>query len=903
MPSCPKEQALASFRRLELQVAAEVRTAARGVESGFKRVASTQAARRLAEQRLDAESKKFDAGMSTNFLVTQAQRDLATAEVAELRAISDYRKSVINFQRVQEAGVSGTGAVAVLAGSSRRRAGQPGAAVRRGRLGPIAAQRTRARERGPPGPLSCLFTPSLHLRSDAAPRCRSKLAAWLQHDDVSSGSSSSPSSSPAASSCSGAAGRRRSSPPATVDRGDVVEVVGATGTLEAVTTVQIGSQVSGTIQSLYADFNSTVKKGQVIARLDPSILDARLGQAQANLLAARANVERARATVEDTRQKYERAKELAGQKLLPATDLETAKANYDGAVAQLKANEAAESQAVANVNQAKVDLSHTVIDTPIDGVVISRNVDVGQTVAASFQAPVLFVIANDLAQMRVNASVDEADVGRVREGQDVIFHVDAFPEREFKGTVEQVRLNPTTVSNVVSYNTIVAVDNRDLLLRPGMTATVSVVVRKAENALRLPAAALRFRPEGYQRPTGGAATAAAAGARPGRRSGPAARAAGRAALAMGRAAAGRPGAGAVLRGRHGGRAPEDPAAAARGRGAAGRPPSSCPTRRGSRRRSTCGSASPTASSSSCARASTRAPSSSPAPRSRERAPRARDRGPGPRRPRTPSARSGRSRGSGRPMAEPLIRVVDLKRSYALGDVTVHALRGVSLDIAAGLLRRRGRRLGLRQVDAHEHPRPPRPPDLRPATSSTGEDVSGFDRDRRAELRNRKIGFVFQNFSLLPRTTALENVELPLLYNGRGHRPARAPRQGDVSLLERRRPRRARPPHAEPALRRPAAARGDRPLARQRPGADPGRRADRQPRQPHERRDHGDPAAAQPRAAASRCSSSPTSTTSPSTATRVVTVRDGRVLTDEPVDAAAATPRPSSPRCRPVEAEA
>jgi len=299
----------------------------------------------------------------------------------------------------------------------------------------------------------------------------------------------------------------------TIDRGDIVEVVGATGTLEAVTTVQVGSQVSGTIQSLYADFNSTVKKGQVIARLDPSILQARLGQAEASVLSAQANVDRSRATVEDTRQKYERAKELAATKLIAETDLETAKSNYDGAVASLKASQAAESQAVANLNQSKVDLSHTIIDTPIDGVVISRNVDVGQTVAASFQAPVLFVIANDLARMRVNAAVDEADVGRVREGQEVVFHVDAFPEREFKGTVEQVRLNPTTVSNVVSYNTIVAVDNRDLLLRPGMTATVSIVVRKAENALRLPASALRFRPEGYQRPTGSAAAATATGQR------------------------------------------------------------------------------------------------------------------------------------------------------------------------------------------------------------------------------------------------------------------------------------------------------------------------------------------------------------------------------------------------------
>lgn len=283
-----------------------------------------------------------------------------------------------------------------------------------------------------------------------------------------------------------------------VDRGDVVEVVGATGTLEAVTTVQLGSQVSGTIETLYADFNSTVKKGQVVARLDPSLFRARRGQAEANLLAAKANVDRARASVEDMRQKYVRAGELAAQKLLPESDLETAKANYDGAVAQIKASEAAQSQAQANLNQADVDLSHTIITTPIDGVVISRNVDVGQTVAASFQAPVLFLIANDLARMRVNASIDEADVGRVREGQEVLFHVDAFPEREFAGRVEQVRLNPTAVQNVVTYNAIVAVDNHDLVLRPGMTATVSVVVRKAANALRLPASALRFRPEGFQ---------------------------------------------------------------------------------------------------------------------------------------------------------------------------------------------------------------------------------------------------------------------------------------------------------------------------------------------------------------------------------------------------------------------
>ena len=296
-----------------------------------------------------------------------------------------------------------------------------------------------------------------------------------------------------------------------VDRGDILDVVGATGTLEAVVTVQVGSQVSGTIQSLYADFNTQVRKGQVIARLDPSLFEARLGQAKANLISAHANVDRSKAQVGDTQQKYARARELADQKLLPISDLETAKANFDAAQAQVKASEAAVSQAQANVNQAELDLSHTVIATPIDGVVIARNVDVGQTVAASFQAPVLFVIANDLAKMRVNAAIDEADVGRIEPAQEVSFRVDAYPDRTFAGRIEQVRLQPTTVQNVVTYNTIISVDNAELKLRPGMTATVSVIVHRADDALRIPTAALRFRPEGYVGPTGGRRAANAGG--------------------------------------------------------------------------------------------------------------------------------------------------------------------------------------------------------------------------------------------------------------------------------------------------------------------------------------------------------------------------------------------------------
>jgi len=320
-----------------------------------------------------------------------------------------------------------------------------------------------------------------------------------------------------------------------VDRGDVQDVVGATGTVQAVQTVQVGSQVSGTIQNLYADFNSVVHKGQVIARLDPSSFQARLGQAQAALVAARANVERSRAAVDDARHKLDQARALAGQKLLPQSDFDTAQANYDQAVAQLKANQAAVSQAQANVNQAQVDLDHTIITAPIDGVVIARNVDVGQTVAASFQAPVLFVIANDLKHMQVNASVDEADIGRVRTDEEVTFRVDAYPDRTFHGRVTQVRLQPTTVQNVVTYNTIISVDNDDGRLMPGMTATVSVIVRKSENALRIPAAALRFRPEGFE--AGGRGRSAGAAGGTGASTGP------RAAAAPGAAA---PGAGATV---------------------------------------------------------------------------------------------------------------------------------------------------------------------------------------------------------------------------------------------------------------------------------------------------------------------------------------------------------------------
>ena len=281
---------------------------------------------------------------------------------------------------------------------------------------------------------------------------------------------------------------------ARVTRGDVVQTVDATGTVEAVTTVQVGTQVSGTIQSLYADFNSRVRKGQVIARLDPSLFQTQVDQAQATVRRLQADAERARVDVADTRRKLDRAQELFARQLISASDLDTARANAEQAQAALKSAEAQGGQARAALHQTEVNLAHTIITAPIDGVVISRNVDVGQTVAASMQAPTLFVIARDLTRMQVRASVNEADIGVIQSGQPVTFRVDAYPEDAFAGTVSQVRLQPVVEQNVVSYTTVIDVPNPDLKLKPGMTANVTVEIARTDDVLRVPNAALRFQP-------------------------------------------------------------------------------------------------------------------------------------------------------------------------------------------------------------------------------------------------------------------------------------------------------------------------------------------------------------------------------------------------------------------------
>ena len=293
-----------------------------------------------------------------------------------------------------------------------------------------------------------------------------------------------------------------------VTRGDIIDSVGATGTVQAVTTVQVGSQVSGNIEWLGADFNSIVKKGQVIARLDPSLFDAQLQQVQANLIQARANLTRANSELDRTRvqstdaqQKFSRAKELSSQSLIAQSDLDAAKIAVDTAaasvasqVASVTQSQAAVTQAQASVNQSQVNRNHTIIEAPIDGIVTQRSVDVGQTVAASMSAPTLFVIAADLTEMQVNANIDEADVGRIRPGQHVTFRVDAYPTDNFEGTVTQIRLQPVVVQNVTTYGTVITVPNKQLKLKPGMTANVKIEIAKRTNTLRIPNAALRFRP-------------------------------------------------------------------------------------------------------------------------------------------------------------------------------------------------------------------------------------------------------------------------------------------------------------------------------------------------------------------------------------------------------------------------
>lgn len=269
-----------------------------------------------------------------------------------------------------------------------------------------------------------------------------------------------------------------------VTRGDLQVVVTATGTLSADTTVQVGTQVSGTIQRLYVDFNSKVKKGQIVALIDPTFLESSVKDAQANL-------QRAKAQANESKRAFDRSKTLMSKAL-------ASQADYDAAITTYEGNAAAQKQAESQLDRAIINLKYATIRTPIDGVVISRAVDVGQTVAASFSAPTIFTIANDLTKMQVQANVDEADIGKVQLGQEVKFTVDAYADQPFQGVVSQIRLAPVTVQNVVNYTVIIGVPNPDLKLMPGMTATVTILVTKRENVLKVPTVALRFQPPAEQ---------------------------------------------------------------------------------------------------------------------------------------------------------------------------------------------------------------------------------------------------------------------------------------------------------------------------------------------------------------------------------------------------------------------
>ena len=299
-----------------------------------------------------------------------------------------------------------------------------------------------------------------------------------------------------------------------VERGDIVDAITATGNIAAVTTVSVGSQISGTINEILVDYNSRVRKGQVIARIDPRLLEASVLQNEGNVENARAAIEKAKISVTDTGRTYRRNMELLRDGFVAQSDVDSAQTGYEQAQAQLKSAEAGLKQAIGYLKIAQTNLENATIRSPVDGIVISRSVDVGQTVAASFQTPTLFSIAQDLTKMQIDTNVDESDIGRAASGQRVTFTVDAWPDRVFHGKVSQVRNAPMKTENVVTYNVVILVDNHELLLKPGMTANVTILVKEYKGILKIPNAALRYRPSA-ERAKGASAADAGKGRSPG----------------------------------------------------------------------------------------------------------------------------------------------------------------------------------------------------------------------------------------------------------------------------------------------------------------------------------------------------------------------------------------------------
>jgi HlyD family secretion protein len=309
---------------------------------------------------------------------------------------------------------------------------------------------------------------------------------------------------------------------AKLERGTIISNVAATGNLSAVTTVQVGTQVSGTIQKLYVDYNSRVRKGQTIAEIDPSLFNASVEQSQGNFLSAEANLQKAKVALADAERTIQRNKKMLAGGIISQSDYDLSETAWESARTSVKAAEGSVAQTRGSLMQSKTNLRYSVIRSPVDGVIISRAIDVGQTVAASFQTPTLFTIAQDLTKMQIEVSVDEADISRIQLDQKASFTVDAYPEQSFRGKVVQIRSAPIINQNVVTYITVVNVDNTDLKLKPGMTANVSIEVARRDDALKLPPAALRFKPkskveEPKEKRQAGSPASVAGGGKPGMR--------------------------------------------------------------------------------------------------------------------------------------------------------------------------------------------------------------------------------------------------------------------------------------------------------------------------------------------------------------------------------------------------
>lgn len=292
----------------------------------------------------------------------------------------------------------------------------------------------------------------------------------------------------------GEGGKERLYKTVKVEKGSISSALSATGRINPLVTVQVGTQVSGIIKNLHADFNSIVKKGEVIAELNPAIFIAQLDQAKAKLVSAIASAEKAKVALKNAKKEADRANELFSRNLISQSEKDTAQANYESALTILRASEAKVEEERAGWRLAKLNLDNIIITSPIDGIVISRNVEIGQTVAASLQAPTLFTIANDLSEMVVDTSIDEADIGKVEVGQAASLTVDTYPQDPFKGVVSKIYNQPIISQNVVTYNAVINVKNPGLRLRPGMTANVTIVVEHRDGVLRIPNAALRFKP-------------------------------------------------------------------------------------------------------------------------------------------------------------------------------------------------------------------------------------------------------------------------------------------------------------------------------------------------------------------------------------------------------------------------